>query len=99
LNRDFLILQAIDAIAEVVRAKKECDAVRQEFDHARVLLLEAVQSKNDLMAFLMALRNRRTNHRMSAQAESRILKQVAIMLRDQLHFSKACEAILDRTEV
>lgn len=99
MGRDFLILQAIDAIAEVVRAKKECDIVRQEFEHARDLLLEAVQTNNDMMEFLMALRNLRATKNLSAEAESRILKQVAIMLRDQLHFSNACQSILDRTDV
>ena len=99
MSRKFIILEAIDAIAEVVLAKKECDIVHQEFEHARVLLLEAVQSKNDMIEFLMALRNLRASNKLSGEAESRILKQVAILLRDQLHFSIACESILNRTDV
>jgi hypothetical protein len=61
------------------------------------LLLEAVQNKDDMIQFLMELKSLKDKSGLSAEAESRILKQVAILLRDQLHFSKACQSILDRT--
>ncbi|MFH1114182.1 MAG: hypothetical protein V1792_09700 [Pseudomonadota bacterium] len=99
MSRRFIILEAIDAIAEVIRAKKECEIVHQDFDHARILLSEAIQSKNEMIEFLMELRNLRGTKNLSEEAESRILKQVAILLRDQLQFSKGCESILDRIDI
>jgi hypothetical protein len=99
LSRKFIILEAIDAIAEVILAKKECDIVHQEFEHARFLLLEAVQSKDDMVEFLMELRNLRASNDLSDEAKSRILKQVAILLRDQLQFNKGCGFILDQIDI
>lgn len=96
MSRKFIILQAIDAVAEVILAKKECEIVQQEFEHARVLLMEAVQSKDDMKEFLMELSNVGVRHKLPEEAKARILKQVAILLRDQLHFAKGCESILDR---
>jgi hypothetical protein len=99
LSRKFIILEAIDAIAEVILAKKECDIVHQEFEHARILLSEAVQTKNDMIEFLLVLRNLGASDKLSEEAKSRILKQVAILLRDQLQFSKGCASILDRIDI
>lgn len=99
MNRKFIFLEAIEAIAEVIRVKKECEIVHQDFEHAQALLSEAIQSKNEMIEFLMELRNLRGTNNLSEEAESRILKQVAILLRDQLHFSRGCESILDRIDI
>lgn len=99
MSRKLLISDAIDAVAEAILAKKECDLVHQEFDHARILISEAVQNRNDMIEFLLALRDLKASDDLPEKAKSRILKQVAIMLRDQLHFNKGCEAILDRFDI
>ena len=97
MSRDFIILQAIDAVAEVIIAKKECEIVRQDFEHASVLFGEAIQSKDDMIEFLRELNNVVVGKNLPKEAKSRILKQVAILLRDQMQFAKGCESILDRT--
>ena len=52
-----------------------------------------------MIELLMSVRQMKDSGQISKAAESRILKQVAILLRDQLDFTRACESILDRTDI
>ncbi len=91
-----LLLQAVYALCEMVRLKKEREIVKQDFDHASALFLQAVQTSDDMVHFLMELSAMKEQGKLTDEAYGKILRQVASLLRGQVHFSRACLSILDR---
>jgi hypothetical protein len=96
LGNKTLLVHAVEALCEIVRLKKEHEMVKQDFDHANAIFLEAVQSGDDMLQFLMELSSMKQQANLSEQAYRRILCQVGSLLRGQVHFSGACLSILDR---
>jgi hypothetical protein len=94
-----LLLQAVYALCEIVSLKKEREMVQQDFDHAGALFLQAVRTNDDMVQFLMELSAIKEQGSLTDEAYRRILRQVATLLRNQVHFSRACLSILDRHQV
>lgn len=99
MRKRTLLLQALDALCEVVRLKKEHDIVKQDFDHANALFLHAVQTGDDMVRFLTELSALKEQGKLTEQAYRRVLCQAGSLLRGQVQFSRACLSILDRYQV
>jgi hypothetical protein len=94
--RRFIILESIDALAEVVSAINETRIARQSVDHANKLFLDVVKNQEELWEFLIELTSLTRDGKLSQQAARKIISHVAHLMRQQIVFDEACLAILDR---
>ena len=99
--KKFLLTEVVKICCQLYQIKKDTDFIKQDFDHAKKMLAEAVQGYEDFSALLAEILKLKDEGKLSESESRKVLITLLKFHRDQIMFDEAClstlgEASLER---
>lgn len=96
MDKSFFVIKIIDAIADVIRVKKEFEITMQDLHQANEYLKEAIANQEDLIEVLQQISV--ATQSLPKQERQKIYRCVAKLYRNMIAFEEECLRIINFRE-